>query len=72
MFRLVPRILFVPFFVLAGSASGSFGDDDPRKVDSSLTFVADLETIFVNIDNDPLAPGSSRFSRSSIARLATK
>ncbi len=54
MFRLVPRILFVPFFVLAGSASGSFGDDDPRKVDSSLTFVADLETIFVNIDNDPL------------------
>jgi len=25
-----------------------FADDDPKKVDSCLSFIADLETIFVN------------------------
>jgi len=53
MFRLVPRILFVPLFLLAKGPAESFADDDPKKVDSSLSFIADLETIFVNIDNDP-------------------
>jgi hypothetical protein len=29
--------------------------DDPPRVDSSLTFLAHTETIYVNVDNEPLA-----------------
>ncbi len=28
--------------------------DDPPKVNSSLTFLAHAETIYVNVDNEPL------------------
>ncbi len=54
MFRLVSRSLFVPLFVFVNGPAVSLADDDPPKVDSSLHFIADSETIFVNIDNDPL------------------
>jgi hypothetical protein len=54
MFRLVPRILLVALFLFVNGPAASLADDDPPKVDSSLHFGADLESIFVNIDSDSL------------------
>jgi tetratricopeptide (TPR) repeat protein len=41
-------------FLLAASPQASPADDAPRKVDASLHIIADLETIRVNVENDPL------------------
>jgi hypothetical protein len=54
--RRAARLLFAPLILAIGGAAGSVADDGPKKVDSSLTFIADAETIFVNVDNESLAP----------------
>jgi len=49
-----PVLGLVIVLCLAAGLAVTAADDEP-KVDSSLTFIAHTETIYVNIDNEPLA-----------------
>jgi hypothetical protein len=41
-------------FRLAVSPSMAVASDEPKKVDSSLTFLAHVETIYINLENGPV------------------
>jgi tetratricopeptide (TPR) repeat protein len=53
----IVNALMAVLFAVSFSASPvvAAAGDDPPKVDSSLTFLAHMETIHVNVDNEPLA-----------------
>jgi hypothetical protein len=53
IFRLLIAILFA--IGVDASPVMAVTSDDPPNVDSSLTFLAHMETIHVNIDNEPMA-----------------
>lgn len=53
--RAKPVLGLVFVVCLAASPATTAAGDDPKKVESSLTFIAHTETIYVNIDNESLA-----------------
>jgi tetratricopeptide (TPR) repeat protein len=48
-------LLFILAVCMTGSPAMAAAGDEPKKVDSSLTFLAHLEAIYVNVENESLA-----------------